>query len=80
MSEVLKALEYMVQHGGKWETVRVAGNWILTLSPEHEADKKDCGKAMFVTAIEINEFVAEYKQLKRERQAYQELRKEDNNG
>jgi len=62
MSEVLKALEHMAQHGGKWETIWISGDWILTL--RSDSDKRTCGSEMFVTAVEIDEFVAEYKQLK----------------
>lgn len=76
MNNVLKALEYMAERGGKWESIVYPEGRILVLQSGLDPDKRNCGTEMFVTAVEISDFAAEYKQLKASHQAYQEVRKE----
>ena len=78
MSEVLKALEHMAQHGGNWysntlqafHNGEAVGQWFLALQRE-ESEEGHC-----ITDIEIQNFINEYKQLKASNQAYQEVQKE----
>jgi hypothetical protein len=78
MSDVLRALEHMAQHGGKWYSDNLlathngesAKQWFLALEVEPDPTGKALLGGIAITDIEIQNFLAEYKAMKRQLQGW----------